>query len=49
MRIGGAWDHERFADDPRKTISVFSFEQENHLLLVFSQGICLLTDAARWG
>lgn len=32
------WDHERFADDPRRTVPVFSFDEPHHLVLLFDQG-----------
>lgn len=32
------WDHERFADDPRKMTPVFCFDEVNHLLPMFRQG-----------
>ncbi|HAI14112.1 MAG TPA: hypothetical protein DCM28_20570 [Phycisphaerales bacterium] len=36
--LGQTWDRERFADDPRKMTPVFSFDEVNHLLLMFTQG-----------
>ena len=38
QELSEAWDRERFADDSRKMTPVFSFDEENHLLLLFSQG-----------
>jgi hypothetical protein len=38
QELSDTWDHERFADDPRKTTPVFNFDLENHLGPMFAQG-----------
>jgi hypothetical protein len=38
-RLEDEWDHERYADDPRKSSTRFSFDRKEHLLLSFRDSL----------